>query len=177
MSSVANRYASALLDAADSDGVLDAVERDVSSLRSLLHGSPEFAAFVANPLVPADKQAETLEALFQGKLSDLGLRFLMLLASRARLSDTEAILDCAFERLRERRGILPVSVVAAQALTPAQETALQEKLAARSGKTVLLDCSVDESLLGGFRLKIGDVVEDHSLATKLETFKRNVINA
>lgn len=177
MSRAASRYAPALLSAARDAGLADAVERDLSVLRNLIADSPELADFLAHPLIPSATQQETLDRLFAGKLQPLTLQFLKLLAEKGRLADTAAVVEEAWNRLREARGVLCVGVVTAVPLTPAQEKALSEKLAARTGKTIEMSVTVDPALIGGFRLRIGDRVEDYSLATKLETFKQRIINA
>ncbi|MEX2605949.1 MAG: ATP synthase F1 subunit delta [Kiritimatiellia bacterium] len=177
MASAAKRYASAFLDVAAESKVLDAVGGDLVQLERLLDESGEFEAFVAHPLIAPEDQVRTLEALFNKGASPLTLDFLKLLSQRDRLADLAEIVKQALEQWRERTGILPVEVVSAEKWLARQEEALVKKLGERTGKKIELSCTVDERLIGGFRLKIGDQVEDHSLAAKLETFKRNVINA
>ncbi len=177
MSSVAKRYAFAFVDTAREDGVLDSVLTDVESLGSLISASPELAAFLSNPLVSDAERLSTLEALFQGKVQELTWNLLVLLVHRERLAELPSVLELANARIRELQGILPVSVVSAEPLLKRQQDELKSKLSTRTGKTIELTCSEDGSLLGGFRLQLGDLVEDYSLSTKLETFKQNVLNA
>jgi len=139
--------------------------------------SPELSAFLSNPLVGESERLSTLEALFQGKVQPLTWNLLALLVQRERLAELPSILDLAKARLRELQGILPVSVVSAEPMLKRQQDELKSKLSARTGKTIELTCSDDSSLIGGFRLQLGDLVEDYSLSTKLETFKQNVLNA
>ena len=177
MSLVAKRYSPALVDAAREEGVLDAVLADVGKLRELISTSPEFVAFLEHPLIPVEKQEETLVALFEGKLQPVTLHFLRLLAQKERLGDLSDILVAFEAAMDEENGILNVRVTAAEKLLARQETDLQDKLSKRTGKTIRLHSGVDESLIGGFLVQIGDGIEDYSLAAKLATFKRNVINA
>jgi F-type H+-transporting ATPase subunit delta len=177
MASAAKRYASAFLDVAAESEALDAVGADLLQLDRLLRESGEFEAFVAHPLIAPENQVRTLEALFGKGASPLTVNFLSLLANRDRLADLPEIVKEALEEWREKMGILPVEVVSAEKFLARQEEALVKKLGERIGKKIELSCTVDDRLIGGFRIKIGDQVEDHSLAAKLETFKRNVINA
>lgn len=177
MASAANRYASAFLDVASESNVLDAVGADLVQLDRLLRESAEFESFVAHPLIAPEDQIRTIEALFGKGANPLTVKFLRLLAKQGRLADLSDIVKEAMEEWREKMGILPVVVVSAEKFLARQEEALVKKLGERTGKKIELSCLVDESLIGGFRIKIGDQVEDHSLAAKLETFKRNVINA
>jgi len=177
MSAVAKRYAVALVSSAKEDSSLNAVSSDMDHLADLLDTSADFLAFVQHPLIPPDSQTKSLEALFKGKCDKLTMNLLLLLVRRERLADLPGIVDQARSMIQEEKGILPVDVFSAEPFTSTQEQELSKKLAARTGKTIELTVHVDPGLLGGFRLRMGDLVEDYSIATKLETFKQNVINA
>lgn len=177
MSSANKRYAAALLSSVKEGGDLDQVGADISALLNLLTTSEEFEAFVHHPLIPAEKLDACLDKLFKGKLQTATLNFLHLLVQRERLGDLEGILDSALDSWREAKGILPVSVVSADSLSAEQQSALSSKLGSRTGKTIELTVKEDASLIGGFQLHYYGLVEDYSLASKLETFKRNVLNA
>lgn len=177
MSAVAKRYAEAYLGSAADHQALDAVGEDISVLWGLLRDSDEFAGFVANPLLSQELQNTCLDKLFSGKVSQVTLNLLRLLVQRERLASLPSILGKALELWREQRGILSVLVTAAQELSGDQKSALEKKLAARTGKTIELSCGVNPALIGGFQLLINGVVEDYSLAATLHTFKQNVLNA
>ena len=177
MSAVAKRYAVALVSLASEASSLDAVASDLDHLADLLESSDDFRSFIQHPLIPPEAQTKSLEALFKGKCDKLSMNLLLLLVRRERLAALPDIVDQARAMIREEKGVLPVEVVSAEPFLKRQEDELAKKLAARTGKTIDLTVTVDESLLGGFRLRMGDRVEDYSIATKLETFKQNIINA
>ncbi len=177
MSTVAKRYASALMDVARESGSLDPVGQDLHKLESLLAASEEFKTFVAHPLLSPEEQQACIDKIFGNAAFPLTQNLFKLLIARERLSLLPDIVRIGLELWQNEKGILPVSVLSAAPLAADQEKALVQKLSERTGKQIELNSSVDESLIGGFRLLIGDQVEDHSLAAKLETFKRNVINA
>ncbi|WFB37213.1 ATP synthase F1 subunit delta [Kiritimatiellota bacterium B12222] len=177
MSTVAKRYASALIDVARESGSLDPVGQDLKNLERLLATSEEFSTFVSHALVSPEQQQACLDQLFVKQGSPLIRNLFKLLIARERLNVLPEIIRIGLELWQDEKGILPVSLLSASALSAEQEKALIGKLAARTGKQIELSTAIDESLIGGFRLYIGDQVEDHSLSAKLETFKRNVINA
>ncbi|MDF3128794.1 ATP synthase F1 subunit delta [Kiritimatiellaeota bacterium B1221] len=177
MSTVAKRYASALMDVARESGSLDPVGKDLQDLEALLSSSDEFKTFVAHQLLTPEEQQACMDKIFGKAAFPLTQNLFKLLIARERLNLLPELVRIGLELWQEENGILPVSVLSAAPLAAAQEKALIEKLSQRTGKQIVLNSSVDESLIGGFRLHIGDQVEDHSLAAKLETFKRNVINA
>lgn len=177
MSSVAKRYASAFLDVARETGSLDAVGKDLHELERLLSTSAEFRTFVAHPLISPAEQQAVVDRVFGQAAFPLTANLFQLLIRRERLALLPDIVRLGLELWEVEKGILKVAVTAASELETSQQTQLTAKLADRTGKEIKLLSSVDESLIGGFRLRIGDQVEDHSLAAKLKTFKRNVINA
>lgn len=177
MSTVAKRYTPALMDVAREAGVLDTVLADARGLRELLESSRDFPEFVSNPLIPAEQQQSILGSLFEGKVNELTLNFLRLLAEKERLTALPDVLAEVERAMDGEHGVLDVQVRTAVALSAAQEKALSEKLHARTGKTVRLRQEVDSSLLGGFLLRIGDQIEDYSLAAKLQRFQQNILNA
>jgi len=177
MSTVAKRYTPALMDVAREADALEAVLADVRGLRELLEASQDFAEFVRNPLIPSEQQDSLLIRLFEGKVHGLTLNFLRLLAEKERLTALPDILTEVERAMDEENGVLDVQVRTAVAFSPAQEKALADKLQTRTGKTVRLRPEVDPSLLGGFLIRIGDQIEDYSLAAKLQRFQQNILNA
>jgi len=177
MSVVSKRYADAYLSSAEDASSLDEVGKDISGLLELIEQSDDFSEFLRNPLIDPDLQKSCLEKLFKGRLDSVTTDFLLLLVEKERLADLEGILEASLHSWREKKGILPVSVTSAQDMSADQKKALEKKLADRTGKTIESTYHTDPDLLGGFRLLFQGVVEDYSLAAKLHTFKRNVLNA
>ena len=69
------------------------------------------------------------------------------------------------------KGEVTADVISAKALTKAQADKLAKTLNASTGKTVTLNASVDESLIGGLIVKVGSRMVDNSLRTKLQNLK------
>ena len=171
MSPVARRYAQALTEEAQSDGQLDAVDADVALLTGTLDGSRELRLALTSPVVAHAKKDAVLQRLFGGKVSDLTLRFLRLLVAKQRDGEIPAILD-AYRALRdERTGTVGATVRTAKPLSPDEAERLKAALEARSGTAVRMDLRVDESLIGGLVVRVGDVVYDRSVKHQLETLR------
>lgn len=177
VSIVAKRYARAFFDLALEKGVLPDAENDISGIAELLRDQPDFAAFVENPVIPAEQQTQALQALFANKLRAETLEFLHFLVAKNRLNALQGICRAFAILGREHHNILEVTVTSAIALTPEQVERIREKLRQRYGKTIELSLEEDPALIGGFQIQVGDQVLDSSVATKLETFRRNVLNA
>lgn len=171
---VARRYATALYEEADTNGVLDAVDDDVALLRDSLADNDELVRFFESPVIPPEKKVRILESLLGDRVGDLTLRFLRFLVSKDRETMTELILD-AYRSLRdEQEGIVDVDVRVAQPLSEDARTTLEETLASKTGNTIRLHETHVPDLIGGIIIQIGDRVYDGSVRNKLSTLRERL---
>jgi len=171
----AYRYALSLLEVAEEFKALDAVGADVDHLGSVLRSSPEFRRFVRSPIIRAEKKRAVMGELFQGKMSDVTYKFLLLLVAKNRAAILPEIV-AEFKRLRdERLGIMEVTVRSAVALGAGQEKDLIAHLERVTKKHVRMNASVDASLIGGLALRYGDTVWDGSVRRQLASLRQRLI--
>lgn len=175
--SVANRYARTLYSYAVEENARDVVRTDCGAIRNLIANSPDFAAFITNPTIPRKTASQTIAQLFQQQAGPVTLRFLDFLVSRERLSLLESICEIYEQLVCVELGVLKVKVTAAHDLSTEQLAAMKQKLHAQYDKTIDATVVVDTSLIGGFRLQVGDHIRDFSLLAKLDQFEQCVIDA
>ena len=168
------RYAAALLAAAVETEVLDRIRQDVESLIAVLRQSAELAAFWEDPLLDAEVKGRVIRDLFAGKVDELTLNFLLLMAQRWRAGLIPQALGAFLDMAEERTGVVRAQVKTAVELSEEQAERLRERLAACSGKEVRLQVEVDENLRGGLIARIGDTVFDGSLDTQLRRMHRQL---
>ncbi len=173
----AKRYAKALFDLAGEQDHLEAIRTDVGDLTRLLEESPDFARFVSDPTIPADKRSEVLEALLKDRADPLTARFLAFLDSRDRLDQLPGICEVFTALYNEIKGILRVEITSAVPMTAEQVEQVKQRLHVKFGKQIESTESVDPTLLGGFKVRVGDTIHDYSIATQLQTLKQKLINA
>ncbi len=168
VSGLAERYGVALFDLADERKELDAIARDLQSLRALLRESADLRRLIRSPVLSREAQGKAIAAIAQqAGLSLLTRNFLGLLAQNRRLLVLPSMIDSFLNRLAERRGEVTAQVLAAQDLSPAQRAAVDEQLRRAVGRKVAIDVQVDQSLLGGLIVKVGSRMIDASLKSKL----------
>ena len=176
ISSVAKRYAQALCDYAVEGNAKDAVRADCAAIRQLINSSKEFSDYVENPTLPPDVAERAIEALFKEQANAATVVFLRFLISKGRLNQLRAICDQYEQQICTDLGILKVKITAAHDLTDAQLAAMKQKLSARYEKEIDAEVDVDQSLIGGFKIQVGDHIRDFSIVTKLDHFEEHVIN-
>ena len=169
VSGISGRYAVALFELALDNKALKAVEADLANLKELLQESAALRDLVSSPLYSRGDQSKGVMSVAEAaKLSDLTIKFLGVLAANRRLGALSATID-SFEKLvAHHKGEVSAEVISAHALTKTQITALKKQLKAAIGRDVSIDASVDETLLGGLRVKVGSRMVDSSLKTKLD---------
>lgn len=170
---VALRYASAFLDMAAEQGVVQQAENDMNELGAMLAGSADLQAAIGNPLLGRDQQKAAMQALAkQAKFQDLTVRFLGVLAQNRRIAALPGVLKAFAAELRRRRGEVQAQVQTAYALTPAQTQELQAQLSKAMGVNVTLDVTVNKDLLGGMTVTVGSRMIDDSVRSKLDRLQR-----
>lgn len=177
ISTVSKRYARALYDFASEGNAKEAVRTDCAEIQRLLEQSAEFSAFVENPTLQPELADQAIGTIFKDNIHEVSRLFLRFLSSKRRLNQLEAICAVYEEYSCEELGILKVKITAAHDLSAAQCTAISQKLSVQYEKKIETEVVVDPSLIGGFRIQVGDHIRDLSLITKLDQFEQDVINA
>lgn len=172
---LARRYASALYELAEKEGVLDAVLADFQGLRRLWAESAEWRMIACDPrLKPDSILAATREVVKIAAPGKLVGHFLMIVAQNRRLSALPAMIETFIHDVAERRGEYSADVRAAHALTQAQAEKLTAALAALTGGKITLAVSEDAALLGGLTVQIGSKFIDASVKARLDRLERQL---
>ncbi|NVK22632.1 MAG: F0F1 ATP synthase subunit delta [Kangiellaceae bacterium] len=128
----------------------------------------DVAAVIGNPALSAEQKGEVLLKVSEGQLTDKVENFIKLLAKNHRLEAIPAIKD-RYEFLKANYDkAVDVEVTSAMALSDEQLQRLTEKLTAKLGRKVKIETQVDSSMIGGLRIKAGDMVIDGSVRGKLD---------
>ncbi len=166
-STTARPYAKAAFEYAQSNKNFDAWTDGLANL-SAIALDPAAAGLFSNPKVSREQRADVFAGAL-GEKADAGLvNFVRLLASNDRLAALPEINE-QFAILRaEVESVLEGTVICAKAIDSKQEAAIAAALSKRLDKTVKLQSEVDESLIGGVKIKVGDFVIDGSVKARLE---------
>ena len=169
---VGRRYARAILDVASETGDYDRWLRDLMALEEAL-GDPAVEAFLNNPNLALAAKYRVVEQLLP-TMTRLEGNLVKLLIHRRRLEVLSAIRAELQRLVDERRGLLRASVTTALPLDSSRASQVTRRLEEVTGKQVLLQQSVDPSILGGIVIRIGDRVIDGSLASRLQALRQRL---
>ena len=173
--SIADRYASAVFDLAKDGKKLKALETDVDALGAALDDSSDFADLISSPIYGRDAQGAAITAIAKKmELSPVVSNTLALMAQKGRVFVLPQLVEQLREKIAEEKGEVTADVTAAKALTKAQSDKLAKTLKEQIGKTVKINMTVDESLIGGLIVKVGSKMIDTSIRSKLDALQNTM---
>jgi F-type H+-transporting ATPase subunit delta len=117
------------------------------------------------------KRAAVADILAQAKFTPIVTKLITLLADRDRLVLATDLLAAYRDRLLDHRGVVRAEVTTAAALDAGRTQAIQNGLAALTGRKVLLVTKIDPSIIGGLIARVGSTVYDGSVTRQLEKMK------
>ena len=176
---LANVYARSLFELATDAGGTDKlmeVADELEQICELAREDKKINLFLSSPVVDVKARGKALSAIFTNRITDLTLRFLLVLNNKGRLNRLESI-ETAFDQLvQEAFGRIEVDVITPVAIDAELIATIKEKISTVLGKEPILHPYVDESLLGGIKLRIGDQLIDGSVQTRLRKLSEELKN-
>jgi len=171
---IGRRYAEAAFELATRDDALDAWAEGLDLAASLL-ADERIERRVDDPSRPL-KERQTIVKELLGDRAPAGvLKLVSLLTERGR-ADRVAAVAAEFQRLlRRERGIVEAVVTSAAPLSEDETKALQKRIAEIAGGKTELEIKIDESLIGGLTVRIGDNLIDASVRGRLERLRSQLI--
>ncbi len=173
---VAGTYAEALFSLACEENKVDSLYDEVRALEDILEQNPDLTVLMNHPKVTKEEKQKVIKEVFDGRASGELTGLLNLLLQKDRYSELPAILKFFEARVKEHKGIGVAYVTSAVELSAARRKEIEAKLlSTTSYRSMEMNFAVDESLIGGLVIRIGDRVVDSSIKTKLEGLKRELI--
>jgi F-type H+-transporting ATPase subunit delta len=176
-SRVAKRYARALFEIALEKKQLELVESDLKTLKKGYRESEEFRELVDSPIISNQAKKQIFTEVYQKRLQELTFKFMLLLIQKNREMLLMQVIDDLSDLSDQYHGILRGEVFSVVPLTEQQIQKLTARLNTMTGKKVMITRHQDESLLGGFVIKLQDRIYDTSLRNKLNKLKQNLIES
>jgi len=171
----ARRYADAAFEIGRADGTLEVWERDLATLRTAL-GDEQLRRLVEHPAVPFAEKEKVLRQVAKNVTAE-PLSMALLMVRRGRPGAIDAMVDRFAELVRRERGISLAEVRTARPLDDAQRTAITQRLRELTGDKIEMNEVVDDALIGGISVRIGDRLYDASVRSRLERLRARLTAA
>ncbi len=169
--SSARRYAEALYQIATGEKAVDDFAASFERLRQALGG--EILRALRNPGVPLRTRRAAIDAATAGEPK--AIRSLLdLLLERERIVLFPQIAAAYVDLVERRAGIVKGRITTAKELSAGEREDLVRRLERSSGKKIRATFAVDESLIGGAKVQVGDRLIDSSLKAQLDELRREL---
>lgn len=165
-STVARPYAEAAFKLAEADNALARWAEALGAL-ALVAEDERVHRALSNPNLSDDQVAGLFIAILAGKLDALEENFVRVLAHAKRL-ELLPLIRAQFEALKNaHEGVIEAELQSAFELSEAQAADLVERLERKTGRRIRSRVSIDQELIGGVRVLLGDKVIDGSVRAQL----------
>lgn len=175
---VAERYAQALFELGVESGELGKLAEKIRAFALTYDSNQSLQDTLSNPTMSSDARDAVVRGIAQKLgVSELGIRGLVVMARRGRLPAIAQTATRLIEMCDEKEGIVRASVTTAAKVPESYYQELTSQLQTATNKKVVLERSLDESLVGGAIVRVGDSVVDGSVRGKLEKVERELLAA
>lgn len=168
----AKRYAEALMELSCGTLSYDKIYEDLNFVLNTISQNWDLADFLNSPPVSKADKKDVLDKIFKGKIEEPVLSFLFLLNENSRLSILRDIFSAFKNFVDEEKNILNADIISAVELNEVQKQNLVSKLQNKTGKAINPEYKLDNTIMGGFIIKINDTVIDLSLKNRIENLKK-----
>jgi F-type H+-transporting ATPase subunit delta len=169
------RYAQAAFELALEKKELESWQAGLMRMAEL-SAIEDLMALLQSPRVPFDEKEDLLHKQL-GEVHPLVSNLAFLLVNKGIFRLAVDIFEQFNDLLDSYRGIERAKVTAAVPLSDADKEAIASRLGKFVDRKVAIDAQVDDSLIGGFIARVGDMLIDGSIRQRLESLKKSLIEA
>jgi F-type H+-transporting ATPase subunit delta len=156
-----------MFELAEESGLVEQVMDDLEAVAAVLQDEPEFLSLLTVGQIKEDEKAQMIRRVFKGRINDLTLDFMCVLAKRNRMNFIHGISDRYEVLLDERKNLYRIDVTLAAEPTDEQLDKLKADIKDAIGAEIKLSVDVDPEIIGGIIIRKGDLMVDNSVRTIL----------
>lgn len=172
---VAEVYAQSAMQVCQSVGQCEQFQQELEQLQTIVDQVPDFARLMSASLLPGREKVEIVRRVFDGKVMPELDGLLTVLAKHDRLGLIPVIASRFDQLVHLRRGIVDVVLTTAVPLDDGQVQNLKTQLQELLGSEVMLDIRVDDRIVGGVIVRVGDKLIDASVRSRLEAIRKSLL--
>ena len=176
MTGAAGEYAKALFSLTEELGTTEEALSDIRLVRQALCDNPEYIKLTDTPALSVPEKLSLIDEAFSS-LDESTLNTVKILCERHSMHILPELAKKFDALYNESRGIIPAEVISASKLSEEAMQKLKLKLEAKTGKSVVLTNTVDESIIGGLKLRYAGIQLDGSLRARLDSIEKSLKSA
>lgn len=171
---IAGRYAEALFQVGEESNSTTKLYEELNAVVEALQSSKELDGAFKSPLVGKAEKKQILEKVFGAHVSANLNNFLKIMIDKDRMSAINAVKKSYKELLNEKNNVIEGIAITAVAMSQDELKKLEDKLSSKYNKNVTLQNTVDESILGGVLVRLGNEEIDGTVKTRLSNMKNQL---
>ncbi len=174
---IATRYAKALLSLAEENGILEEAYESMSAVLEVFEKNKELKVILRSPIVRESKKTGIIKSIFEKKINDLILKYLLIITRKKRSYLIEPI-AIEYKRLHNLKlNIETVVVITAGEIDDEIRNKVMQVARKITDKEIRMENKIDPSIIGGFILTIGDYYYDASVKRSLSNLKKKLYHS
>lgn len=171
---IASRYAEALFQVGEESNSTEKLYNELKAVVDIIKENKEFADILKSPIVSKEDKKELITNIFGSNIDKEMLNFMKILADKDRLSLIANIEQALKALINKKNNILEGIAITAVPMKDDEVKELQVKLSTKYNKTVILKNEVDESVLGGVLVRLGNEEIDGTVKNRLEKMQEQL---
>lgn len=175
---ISSTYADALFELAVEKNKKDDWQQEIETIRDIILDNPGFGELMLHPRVTKEEKLKIIDEVFGGKVDREICGLMRIIIEKDRYAQINDIFNEFIDLVKESNNVGVAFVTSAKALSEDQKKSVTDKLLdTTSYKTMEMHYEVDEALIGGMVIRIGDRVVDSSIRTRLNGLTRQLLQA
>ena len=171
---IADRYAQALFEVGEETQTTSELYQELSELVDIFNENKDLYNFLKSPLIGREYKKNVMQNIFKNQLSNSMNNFLKLVIDKDRISAIENMKESYKSLLNDKNNILEGTAITAVKLSEKEIKDLEKNLSIKYNKNVTLNNIVDETILGGVLVKLGNEEIDGTVRTRLSKMKNQL---
>ena len=175
MSRAAIRYAKAVLSLAQDKNATEDVQKDMKTIIATIDSSADLRMVLNSPLIKSEVKLASLHEIFKNT-GDLTQKLFDTLITNKRVNLLDNVAKQYIVLYDQLHNTQVAMVTTAVPLDSNLSVKVQAKVKELTGNEATIENIIDESIIGGFILRVGDLQYNASIANKLTSLRRELSN-
>lgn len=171
---IAKRYAKAIFKLGKDHNRLKSYTPQLRVLQNIIRDNENFQFLLQNPVINGSSKKAILKKLFDGKFHNDIISLLTLLVDKRREAYLPDIIRAYIKMYQNFANIQQVDITTAHTFDEATITKIKNILDEMTGKTSEIQTNIDESLIGGFLLRVDDKQLDATVSGQLNAIRKQL---
>ena len=176
-SPLASAYAQSMLQLANEKKEAEQLGQQLADVRKIVEENPSARQMFINPAVSVEERAKVLNNVFRNNVSPLVFNLLGVMNQHGRLGMIPQVSEAYDDLLDQQLGKVEVDLIVTQKLAGNDLENAKQKITKALGRDAVIHQYVDESILGGMVIRVGDKLIDASVRNQLETMRQQLLAA